>query len=50
MGQCLQVCVVIVNENGPDNRLKLTMLAEYAVRQCANGRAKVLALGGVWQT
>ena len=39
------MCVVIVNENGSDNRLKLTMLAEYAVRQCANGRAKVLAPG-----
>ena len=39
-GECLQVGVVIVSENGPDNQLKLTMLAEYVVEKCADGRAQ----------
>ena len=40
------MCVVIVTENGPDSRLELTMLAEYTVRQCANGRAQS---AGPWE-
>ena len=47
-GECLQVGVVIVSENGSDNQLKLTMLAEYVVVEVrGRSRPKRGPLGGV---